>query len=78
MIALSNILNVLQLACLGRAGIVLGDIVAAGFEITGLGMFWLNKREAEEFYEIYKRIYVESEYWVKLIIILICPLLTIL
>lgn len=35
-------------------------------------MFWLNKREAEEFYEIYKRIYVESEYWVRLIL-LICP-----
>ncbi|CAL8127192.1 unnamed protein product [Orchesella dallaii] len=46
-----------------RAGIILGDIVASGFEITGLGVFWLNKKEAEEFYEIYKRIYVESEYW---------------
>ncbi|ODN03301.1 Nucleoside diphosphate kinase 7 [Orchesella cincta] len=47
----------------GRAGIVLGDIVASGYEITGLGVFWLNKKQSEEFYEIYKRIYVESEYW---------------
>ena len=69
-----NIFDVLKLIYLGRAGVVLGDIVAAGFEITGLGMFWLNKREAEEFYEIYKRIYVESEYWVKLWI-QICPVL---
>lgn len=50
---------------LGRAGIVLADIVASGFCIKGLGVFWLNRRHAEEFYEVYKRIFAEAEFMVR-------------
>ncbi|OXA57533.1 Nucleoside diphosphate kinase 7 [Folsomia candida] len=46
----------------GRAGVVLTDVVACGFKIISLGVFWLNRRQAEEFYEIYQRIYIEAEF----------------
>jgi nucleoside diphosphate kinase len=49
---------------LGRAGAVLADSAACGFKIEGMGIFWLNRRQAEEFYEIYKRIFVEAEFMV--------------
>lgn len=48
----------------GRAGVVLTDVVACGFKIISLGVFWLNRRQAEEFYEIYQRIYIEAEFMV--------------
>lgn len=35
------------------------DIVTAGFQITGMEMFYLDRTHAEEHYEIYKGILPE-------------------
>uniref|UniRef100_A0A8C6KV48 Nucleoside diphosphate kinase homolog 7 n=1 Tax=Nothobranchius furzeri TaxID=105023 RepID=A0A8C6KV48_NOTFU len=38
----------------GLTGKILNSISAAGFEISALGMFYLDRAKAEEFYEVYK------------------------
>lgn len=38
----------------GMAGKIIGSILNAGFEISGLEMFHLNTANAEEFLEVYK------------------------
>jgi len=45
-----------------RTGVVMSDIVANGFTIMSFEIFWLNRRQAEEFYELYKRIFAEQEF----------------
>jgi nucleoside-diphosphate kinase len=46
----------------GRAGIILADIEASGLKVVSFGVFWLNKPQADEFYEIYNRIFAEAEF----------------
>lgn len=38
----------------GMAGKIIGSVLNAGFEISGLEMFHLNTANAEEFLEVYK------------------------
>ena len=48
----------------GKAGKIMMAIMDAGFEVTALQMFHLEKANAEEFFEVYKG--VVNEYSVSI------------
>ena len=50
-------------ASTGAPGKIIDAILAAGFAITDIGLFQLDRAHAEEFYEVYKT--VVSEYHVR-------------
>lgn len=39
-----------------NTGAIINQILEAGYEIAGMGMFQLNRKEAEEFHEVYKNV----------------------
>lgn len=43
----------------GRAGAIIDFILAEGFEISAMQMFWLDRPTAEEFLEVYKGVVAE-------------------
>ena len=43
----------------GNAGKIISAIMDAGFEVSGLQMFNMEKANAEEFYEVYKGVVQE-------------------
>ena len=45
--------------CTGQAGKIISEIKRAGFDITALQMFSLDRANAEEFLEIYKGVLQE-------------------
>ena len=45
--------------CTGQAGKIISEIKRAGFDITALQMFNLDRANAEEFLEIYKGVLQE-------------------
>ncbi len=51
----------------GYAGKIMHDIMTAGFQISAMEMFYLDRTHAEEHYEIYKG--VLPEFSVSLIIV---------
>lgn len=47
----------------GNAGKIISEIKKAGFEVSALQMFNMERANAEEFYEIYKGVLQEYKGW---------------
>ena len=45
--------------CVGQAGSIISKIAEAGFDISAVQMFHMEKANAEEFYEVYKGVVQE-------------------
>ena len=54
-----------MLLLLGQAGAIIGKIAEAGFDISAIQMFHMEKANAEEFYEVYKGVVQEYPSLVK-------------
>merc|ERR1711972_1313343 len=46
----------------GKAGVVIAQLQASGFEISAIRSFSLTKQQSENFYEVYKTVLPSSQY----------------